>query len=279
MRRSTTGGCGMKRPETWRHWAYRNLDTAAWHGAGVSPVNRVIILLILAAVGVAIVETEPTIHMGNEGLFRLFEVGFAAIFLVEYVARLWVAVEHRELGGGWRARLRYALSLPALIDLLALTTLFVTLYGNEGAFLRLFRLVQIFMLARLSRYSSAFRAIGLAIKARRHELFASLTIGLILLLVSSTLLFLVEGAHQPEGFGSIPRAMWWSVATLTTVGYGDIYPVTALGKLLAGITAITGIGVIAMPTGILAASFSDALQRQREEQAARRERRETDAEP
>lgn len=268
----------MKRSETWRRWAYRNLHTAAWHKAGISPVNSIVILLIVAAITVAVIETEPAVRAGNEHLFRLFELGFAGIFLVEYVARLWVAVEHTELGKGWRARLNYALSLPALIDLLALATLLVTLYGNEGAFLRLFRLVQIFMLARLGRYSSAFRAIGHAIKSRRYELIASMTIALMLLLVSSTLLFLIEGPHQPEQFGSIPRAMWWSVATLTTVGYGDVYPVTPLGKMLAGITAITGIGVIAMPTGILAAAFSDALQRQREESAARRERRETDSE-
>lgn len=82
--------------------------------------------------------------------------------------------------------------------------------------------------------------------------------------MTSTLLYLVEGEAQPDNFGSIPRAMWWSIATLTTVGYGDVYPVTALGKILAGLTAITGIGLIAMPTGILAAAFSDAMQRQRE---------------
>ncbi len=93
----------------------------------------------------------------------------------------------------------------------------------------------------------------------------SLAIAGMLLLISSTLLYLIEGEGQPDDFGSIPRAMWWSIATLTTVGYGDAFPVTPLGKILAGFTALTGIGLIAMPTGILASAFSDALQRQREE--------------
>lgn len=259
---------------TRRHWAYRNLHTAAWRKTGLSPVNRIIALLIIAAVGVAILETEPEIFTGNEHIFRRLEMGFAVVFLIEYIARLWVAAENPELGGGWKARLRYALSPPALIDLLALLTLFLTLFGSEGAFLRLFRLVRIFLLAKLGRYSTALKAIGYALNSRRYELIASLTIACMLLLVSSSLLFVVEGPVQPDKFGSIPRAMWWSIATLTTVGYGDAFPITPFGKLLAGFTAITGIGLIAMPTGILAAAFSDAIQRQRDEKEQRQEKRE-----
>jgi len=258
---------------SWRQWAYRNLHTAAWRKTGISPVNRIIALLIIVAVALAILETEPTIVAGNEALFRQLEIVFAVVFLVEYIARVWIAPENPELGGGWKARLRYMLSPPALIDLIALLTLFLTFFGSEGAFLRLFRLVRIFMLARLGRYSTALRAIGHALNSRRYELGASLTIAGFLLLISSTLLYMVEGDIQPEDFGSIPRAMWWSIATLTTVGYGDAFPVTPFGKVLAGFTAITGIGLIAMPTGILAAAFSDAIQRQREEKEARREKR------
>lgn len=105
----------------------------------------------------------------------------------------------------------------------------------------------------------------------------SLGLATLLLLVSSTMLYLIEGAHQPETFGSIPRTMWWSIATLTTVGYGDVYPVTPLGKIFAGMTAVTGIGLIAMPTGILAAAFSDAIQAQRVEKETAADKR--DAQP
>ncbi|MEZ5780152.1 MAG: ion transporter [Rhizobiaceae bacterium] len=260
----------MKKPQTWRHWAYHNLDMAAWHRAGISPLNRIIVVLILAAVCSAVLETEPTIYDGNQTLFRLVQLAFAGVFLFEYIVRVWASAENKEHESEWQARMRYASSLPAVIDLVALVTLFLALYGGEGALLRLFRLIRIFMLARLGRYSTAFHAIGSAIKARRYELIASLTIGMMLLLVSSTLLFLVEGPYQPEDFGSIPRAMWWSVATLTTVGYGDVHPITPIGKILAGITAVTGIGVIAMPTGILAAAFSNAIQRQHEERERHR---------
>jgi voltage-gated potassium channel len=262
---------------TWRRWAYENLHTTAWRKAGISPINRVIAILIVAAVAVAILETEPIVLAGNETLFRRLEIAFACVFLVEYIARVWIAPENPDLGKDpWRARLRYVFTLPAIIDLLALSTLFLTLFGSEGAFLRLFRLVRIFMLARLGRYSTALRAIGHAIKSRRYELGASITIAGMLMLISSTLLFVVEGPVQPEDFGSIPRSMWWSIATLTTVGYGDAFPITPLGKALAGLTALTGIGLIAMPTGILAAAFSDAIQRQREANERRREKRDAE---
>ena len=116
------------------------------------------------------------------------------------------------------------LTIPALIDLVALLSLFLTLVGTQGAILRLFRLVRIVALAKLGRYSTALNAIGAAIHSRRYELMMSLAIAGMLLLVSSTLLYMIEGEGQPDDFGSIPRAMWWSIATLTTVGYGDAYP-------------------------------------------------------
>lgn len=249
---------------SWRRRLYANLHPPAWRRRGLSPLNRFIALAIVLAVGLAILQSEPTLYVGNEWIFRALELVFAVIFLAEYVGRIWIAGENPDFGPTLRGRLRYALSVPALIDLVALASMFATLMGPQGAILRLFRLVRIVALAKLGRYSSALNAIGQAIHSRRYELSMSLVIAGLLLVISSTLLYLVEGEGQPDDFGSIPRAMWWSIATLTTVGYGDAYPITPLGKILAGLTALTGIGLIAMPTGILASAFSDALQRQRE---------------
>jgi len=255
-----------------RRWFWINLHPTAWPKKGLSPLNRVIVLVICLAVAAAVLESEPTIHAGRERQFFAAELFFGAVFLVEYLARVWISAENPRYGGGWRGYLRYMLSLPAIIDLLAMSTLFLTFFGNETSILRLFRLVRILSLAKLGRYSTALHAIVDAIRSRRYEMLMSVIIGGLLLLLSSTMLYMLEGAIQPEAFGSIPRAMWWSIATLTTVGYGDSVPVTVAGKLLAGLTAVVGIGLIAMPTGILAAAFSDALHQQREERKRAREK-------
>jgi voltage-gated potassium channel len=268
----------MPEHRSWRRWLYVNLHPPAWHKRGLSPLNRLVALAILLAVGLAILQSEPTIYTGNEALFRAAEIVFAVIFLAEYAARIWIAGENPDYGPTFSGRLRYALTLPSLIDLLVLLSLFGTLVGSQGAVLRVIRLLRIITLAKLGRYSSALNAISRAIYSRRYELTMSLVIAGMLLLVSSTLLYMVEGEGQPDDFGSIPRAMWWSVATLTTVGYGDAIPHTVLGRILAGFTAITGIGLIAVPTGILASAFSDALQRQREEREHQREERTKDRE-
>ncbi|MEQ1952822.1 potassium channel family protein [Mesorhizobium sp. CN2-181] len=264
----------MSRHIRLRRWLYIRLQPTAWHRKGLSALNKFIVLVIAAAVLVAILESEPTIYVGNENLFLGLELVFGSIFLVEYLARLWTSAEDPRYGDGFLGYVRYALSLPAIIDLLAMSTLFLTFYGNETSILRLFRLLRILSLAKLGRYSRAFNAIGHAVYSRRYELLMSLMIATVLLLVSSTLLYIIEGEGQPAAFGSIPRAMWWSIATLTTVGYGDVVPQTPLGKMLAGLTAITGIGLIAMPTGILAAAFSDAIQQHRLAQEREREERE-----
>lgn len=253
----------MRRVLKLRRWLYVNLHPTAWPKRGLSPLNRAVVAVIVAAVSVAMLESEPSLYIGNEHLFLAAELVFASIFLVEYLARLWTSAEDPAYGGGLRGYLRYALSLPALVDLLAMSTLFLTFFGNETSILRLVRLARILLLAKLGRYSTALRAIGQAVRSRRYELLMSAVIAGMLLLISSTLLYIVEGELQPEDFGSIPRAMWWSIATLTTVGYGDAIPQTPLGRIIAGVTAVTGIGLIAMPTGILAAAFSDALQHQR----------------
>jgi len=250
-----------------RRWLYLNLHPTAWPKRGLSPVNKAIVAAIVLAVAVAIIESEPTIRHGNEAFFLGLEFIFGTVFLIEYILRLWSSAEDPDYGGGLKGYLRYAVSLPAIVDLLAVSTLFLTFFGNETSILRLVRLARILLLAKLGRYSTALREIGHAVRSRRYELMMSGLIALMLLLVSSTLLYIAEGDLQPDDFGSIPRAMWWSISTLTTVGYGDAIPVTVVGRIIAGLTAVTGIGLIAVPTGILAAAFSEAMRHHR---AARR---------
>lgn len=250
---------------SFRHLVYTQLEPSAWKGAGISPVNRIVSGLILVSAAFAILETEPVLNIGREGQFLLFERVLTSIFLVEYLARVWIAAENPKYGSGMGGRLRYLVSAPAIIDFLAIAPILLTFAGPQSFLLRLFRFARLLRVARLGRFSHAMQHVREAIASRKHELTVSLMFAVMLLVVTSTLLYLIEGDVQPDAFGSIPRAMWWSVSALTTVGYGDVYPITPLGKIVAALTAVLGIGLVAIPTGILAAAFSDIMQRRRAE--------------
>lgn len=246
-----------------RHRLYQALEPSQHHGPGLSLLNRFIVGAIVLSVVFAVVESEHDFYDQSPALFHWIEFGFSIIFLIEYVARLWVAPEDPRYRGGFRGRLRYALTPAALLDLLAVTPLLLHAVGGEAYVVRMLRVVRVLRLAKLGRFTVATRALSEAIHARRYELMISFGVAFFVLLVTSTLMYIVEGHVQPQVFGSIPRAMWWAVATLTTVGYGDAVPVTAMGRVLGGVTAATGIGLIAMPTGILAAAMSDAIHTRR----------------
>lgn len=241
-----------------RSRAYRAL-TGGLSGEGrLSRTNIVLIVLIIASILFAIADSEETIAGPYTQVFRVIEAGFGIIFLGEYLLRVWASAEDPRYGGGIRGMLRFALTPAAIIDLLALSPLFFAAIGSEAYVLRLLRLLRILRLTKIGRYSSAAADIWQAVRLRRYELGISLAAGLFLMLVSSACLYALEGADQPEKFGSILRAMWWSISTLT-VGYGDVYPITVAGKVFASITALIGIGLVAVPTGIIAAAFGEVL--------------------
>jgi voltage-gated potassium channel len=248
-----------------RRIVWRQVDPEAYERDGLSPTNRVVVAIVTLSSLFAILETEPTVENLAPGAFGRLEWIFAALFSLEYVARLWAQGENPKYRGV-AGRVRYALTPAALIDLIAfLPSLVLPILPSVSnlMLLRIFRLMRILRLARLGRFSVAMKNLSEAVSERREELFLSLMLATFVLVFSAAGMYLLEGDNNPNTFGSIPRAMWWSVCTLTTVGYGDIYPHTVAGKILGGLTSIAGIGLIAMPTGILAAAFSDAFQRSR----------------
>lgn len=257
-----------------RQWLYVNLFPAAWPKKGLSPVNRAIFLLVLLSVAVVVVETEQTISQPLAPLFRSLNFIFALAFTVEYLARLWVAgfvPEYRGLKG----RIRYIFSLWSLFDLMAVVPYYLSpllatfgISGSHAFLIRIARLLRIISIARIGRYGEALTLLGHSVWERRHELIVTVALTAFLLLTASTAMYLCEREAQPEAFGSIIRSFWWGLITLTTIGYGDAYPITALGKLVAGVFAFAAIGLIAMPTGILAAAFSDAFQKRRTPETA-----------
>jgi voltage-gated potassium channel len=152
----------------------------------------------------------------------------------------------------------------ALIDLLAILPTLFAFGGASSLMLRFFRVLRMLRLAKLGRTSKAWHHIREAVYERRYEFGLILFLLLVTILISASLLYLAEAEAQPDKFGSIPRSLWWAIVTLTTVGYGDVYPVTPLGRFFAGIIAIAGVTMIALPTGIFASSFTEAMERRRQ---------------
>ncbi len=241
---------------------HRQLDPEAGPRGRLSPLNRFLVGTIVLAVIAAVAETEPELTRGHGKLFAAANLLFGMVFAVEYLARLWLA-DTDDRRSPFRARLKFVVSIGGLIDLVTVASSLLPVIGFNSTPLRIVRIVRIVRLARLGRFSRAVRYVTIAVASRSYELLIASALAGVVLLVGSTALYWIEADVQPDKFGSIPRAMWWSIETLTTVGYGDVYPVTPLGKFIAGIIALAGIGVIALPAGILAAAFSDVVQRDR----------------
>ena len=229
---------------------------------GLSLLNGLIVAAILVSVVVAVLDTEQPLAQRYAAAFLAADVVLTVIFASEYLLRLWTAPENPRYRGPL-GRLRWAVTPSALLDLAALAPALIYAGATPAYLFRLLRLARILRLAKLGRFSQAWNEIVTAVQSRRDELVLTFVAALGLMLVAATLLHLVEGSSQPEQFGSIPRALWWAVVTLTTIGYGDVYPHSVLGKMLASLTAFCGIGLIAAPTGILASAFSEAAQRRR----------------
>ena len=207
--------------------------------------------LILVNVIAVIVETLDPLKQAYAQAFHNFEVFSVAVFTVEYALRIWSAVERDAGRAGepaWKKRVRYLFSPLAIIDVLAILPFYLSvLFPVDLRFLRVLRLLRIF---KLTRYSSAMTMLLNVFREEASSFFAAFSILMIVLILASSGIYLVEESAQPRAFDSIPHAMWWAMATLTTVGYGDITPITPLGKLFgAGIT-IVGIGMVALPAGI-----------------------------
>lgn len=241
---------------TWRVRVWRALDPRA-RAKGLSPTNLVLAGLILASVGLAVLETEVTMAR-FAGVMRWLEVALGLVFALEYAGRLWVAPEGKEDAG--TSRLRFIVSPAGLANLIAVISAFLPM-AAPALLLRLIRLLRLVRVAKLGRMSRAWSDIAAAISQRREALALSFGFALAAILLAATALYLLEGQVQPQAFGSIPRAAWWAVATLTTIGYGDVYAVTIGGRMVGAAAAIASIGLVALPAGIMAAAFSDAMKR------------------
>ena len=218
------------------------------------------ILFILIVLNIAAVCLESVKHIGNEYkvAFTAFEFFSVVIFSIEYVLRVWSAPARNDLGNSTNIikRMKYIFSFTGLIDFLAIIPSILP-YFFGGLDLRWLRVLRLLRLLKISNYSSALEDFFSAIKADWRSFSAALYLMVIALFLSSALMYIAEHDSQPEKFSSIPETMWWGLITLTTVGYGDVSPVTPLGKIIGAFTAIMGVCTVALLTGIVASAFAN----------------------
>lgn len=227
-------------------------------------LRAAIAVLIGLTIIVVILETVHSIKAVCGVYFEWFEIITVGIFSVEYLLRVWsVTLDPRYAHPVW-GRLRYAMTPFALVDLIAIAPFFLPhVVDLDLMTLRGLRLARLLRVMKLGRFSQALGMLGRIVRNKLDEILAATTIMIALLLVASTLMYYIEHEAQPEAFPNIPAALWWGVVTLTSVGYGDVYPVTVLGKLCAGVIALVGIGIVALPSAVIVAGFVEEMQSRR----------------
>jgi voltage-gated potassium channel len=222
-------------------------------------VDICILSLIFLNVLAVILGSVPSIQKRFSSAFSAFELFSVVVFTIEYLGRLWSCVVDGRYRRPILGRLRFASTPLVIIDLGAILPFYLLFLGVDFRFVRAFRLLRIIRLAKVGRYYTSFRLILDVFKEKKEELVLTLVMLFLLLVVSACALYYVEHPAQPEAFSSIPASMWWSAATLTTVGYGDVVPITAFGKIIASAIGILGIGMLALPTGILGSGFVEQI--------------------
>jgi len=254
----------MAAQSDWRRWRQQVHDVLEV-GGDVPPATRfinafLIVLIFLNAIAFA-AETVDHLAARYGTYFYVFNVFSVAVFTIEYLLRLWSAVDIPMLSRmpPWKARLRFALRPIMLIDLFAfLPSYFGWIYPVD---LRALRVLRLFRLLKLVRYSPALQTLGRVLADEWRALVGALLVILVLLLFASTAMYSLEHDAQPDKFGSVPAAAWWALATLTTVGYGDVVPITPWGKMLGGVVMLLGVGMIALPVAIISTGFNQESNR------------------
>lgn len=252
-------------PMTGRRLIHHMLGGEGHNDVWVKIVDGALIALIVLNIVAVILESVPTLSISHGPVFHIFDLFSVGVFSVEYALRVWTAVElgDKRFKHPLWGRLRYMATPLAIVDLLAVLPFFLGYFVEfDLRTLRVLRLLRIF---KLTRYSQAIHMLVAVLRQEARAVGAILFILIVLVVFMGSLMYLIEHPIQPHVFPDIPTAMWWAVVTLTTLGYGDVTPITPLGRLLGGVVAVAGVAMVALPSGILASGFSEQLRIRREE--------------
>jgi voltage-gated potassium channel len=228
-------------------------------------INIFLIGLIISNIIAVICESEPALGEAYKKEFAYFELISISIFTIEYLIRLWSVPEKPEYRGmsPLKARFKYFLTPMAIIDLLAILPFFISLFIFID--LRYLRLLRVLRLLKLSHHFKGFSIFLTVIEKEIKSISAAMMVMLFLIVIAASLMYTLESKAQPEVFGSILQSLWWSVVTMTTVGYGDVTPITTAGKIVSTFIMLIGVGLVALPTGMLAARFGEELKNRKKD--------------
>ena len=228
-------------------------------------IDLILVIFIIMSVLAVILETVPTIHDPLAEAFRYFDDISVAVFTLEYLLRLYAAPERNIERSAASNRTSWAFSPSALVDLIAIAPWYLHLFFAGTLDLRFVRILRVLRVLKLTRYNTAMKTFADVVRREQRAFFAALFVTFLITILAGAIVYEVEHAVQPEKFDTMPRAMYWAVITLASVGYGDISPITPIGQAFTMVLALLGIGIVALPAGILGSAFSDQLHRQREE--------------
>lgn len=244
---------------------YGLLDEERGNQKGDNLVHYIISGVIILNVITLFLESYNELETDYGTIFKTIEYVSIIIFTIEYLARIWTADLAFNNKSPFGSRISYIFSFMGLIDLLSILPFYLPfLFKIDLRVIRTLRLLRLLRILKLNRHSKALRLIATVFRKSKNDILVTIFIVSILLVIAATLMYDIENEAQPDAFKNIGEALWWSVATLTTVGYGDIYPITGLGKLLSGIIALLGIGIVALPTGIISSAYIEEVQNRNE---------------
>ena len=224
-----------------------------------------VLLLIVVNVLVSMLETVPALGTRYPRFFFWFEAFSVAVFTIEYVARLWSCTSDPAHSHPVRGRWKMMLQPMAIVDLVAILPFYLQVFlpGMDLRFVRVLRLFRIFRIFRAGGLAAGVGILATVLRTRRSELIATFTIMILFVTLSANVIYLAEHRAQPDRFASVPDAMWWAVVTITTIGYGDLFPVTPVGRMLGGLLGFLGVVMIALPIGVLGSGFVEEVERRK----------------
>lgn len=242
---------------------YQLLENETNRSFSARLINSLLIILIITNVIAAIFESEADYHQLYNQQFALFEIISLSIFCIEYLLRVWCCVEGEKYQqrSNSKARLNYIFTPMALIDLIAILPFIIAMFFTID--LRTLRLLRVLRLLKLTHYFKGFNIFISVINKELKSITAAMMVMMFLIIIAASLMHSIEGDIQPQAFGSIIQSFWWAVVTMTTVGYGDVVPVTAVGKIISTFIMLIGVGLVALPAGMLAARFGEELRERR----------------